>query len=205
MSSESLKKTVRNDDHTQPGSIQLILGSMFAGKSTELLRLGRRASHAGKKILMLKHDMDTRYHNTKMVTHDGHVSSQHCLTVKTLNDVPEHLLHDIDMIGIDEGQFWHGIVSFCKRWASRGKMIVVSALDGDYKRKPFQAISMLIPLADKVHKIRAMCQQCGRKAPFTHFTKNPSLMQDKNTYIGGDQEYEALCRMCYEKATRGDD
>ena len=133
MSSSSSQK--RHDD----GEIQLILGPMFAGKTTELFRRMRRQRYAKQEIILIKHTSDTRY-DTKysskrdVHTHDGIKAPS--TVVKKLSEVDsEHLSH-MDVIGIDEGQFFSDIVEFCEKWASRGKIVIVAALNADFQRKP---------------------------------------------------------------------
>jgi thymidine kinase len=174
------------------GEIQLILGPMFSGKSTELLRRIRRYTVAKRKCLVVKYKQDTRYSQESLATHDR----QQWVAVPT-DKLDE--LHDLanayDVIGIDEGQFFPDIVPFCEEMANRGKTIVVAALDGTFQRKPFGSVLELIPLAESVVKLTAICQECQAPAAFSKRLGAETQVE----LIGGADKYVAVCRRCYHE------
>lgn len=174
------------------GQIQLIMGGMFSGKSTELMRRFRRYLLGGKRCILLKYADDTRYCSDnvqKVVTHDR--ISEDAVAVRHLYDVD---VSDFDVICIDEGQFMKDLVGFCDEMARGGKVVVVAGLDGSFLRKPFQNIAELIPLADHVDKLTAICMRCGNDAPFTKCISQETEFQ----VIGGADKYEARCRTCFD-------
>lgn len=174
-------------------SVELICGSMFSGKTSELLRRMNRLRIANKKVLLVKHQADDRYSQSSVSTHDG--GSHPAISVSNLLDIDGTLLDSCDVIGIDEGQFFSDLAIFVDTMANKGKTILIAALDGTYHRKIFQPIADVIPLCDAIHKFRAVCKECGRDAPFTHLKKHPAT--DCIQIIGGDELYESLCRSCW--------
>ncbi|XP_063817366.1 thymidine kinase, cytosolic isoform X2 [Pseudophryne corroboree] len=146
------------------GQIQVIFGPMFSGKSTELMRRVRRFQIAQYKCMVIKYAKDTRYSKEQLATHDRHTMS--AVSACNLADVfSEALTHCV--IGIDEGQFFPDVVEFCEDMANRGKTIIVAALDGTFQRKAFGDILNLVPLAESVVKLNAVCMECYREASYT--------------------------------------
>eukprot|EP00735_Rhodelphis_limneticus_P013298 TRINITY_DN6910_c0_g1::TRINITY_DN6910_c0_g1_i1::g.13363::m.13363 TRINITY_DN6910_c0_g1::TRINITY_DN6910_c0_g1_i1::g.13363 ORF type:complete len:268 (+),score=34.48,sp/P04184/KITH_MOUSE/61.02/2e-64,TK/PF00265.13/1.4e-63,AAA_14/PF13173.1/0.0011,DBD_Tnp_Mut/PF03108.10/0.85,DBD_Tnp_Mut/PF03108.10/3.9e+02,DBD_Tnp_Mut/PF03108.10/5.1e+03,AAA_10/PF12846.2/0.26 TRINITY_DN6910_c0_g1_i1:71-805(+) len=174
------------------GSIQLILGPMFSGKSTELVRIIRRYGIAGRKCLVIKYKNDTRYSDECLSTHDRQMIPAIALE-RLLPDALSFHVDDIDCIGIDEGQFFPDIVQFCEEMANRGKTVVVSALDGDFQRKPFGSILELVPKCEGVFKLTSVCTHCGADAAFSKRIVPGTQVED----IGGSDKYVAVCRPCY--------
>ncbi|KAI6214229.1 hypothetical protein M3Y94_00243200 [Aphelenchoides besseyi] len=174
------------------GSINLIVGPMFSGKTTELLRQCRRHTLAKRSVVIVKYKKDTRYDDIMVCTHDS--LKMEGLRAIRLADVWDRLM-DSDVIGIDEGQFFEDVVERAELLANCGKTVIVAALDGDYKRKQFESIAKLVPLAEKVEKITAVCQFCGHSASFTLRT----IMSDVREVIGGAEMYQAVCRHCYHR------
>jgi thymidine kinase len=175
------------------GSISLILGCMFASKSTALLGRMRRVQHAHKKTLLIKFAADMRYHSTLMSTHDR--SMAEALPVSTLAEVDDNLINAVDAIFIDEGSFFPDLIIFCEKWANSGKEVTVASLDGTSNREPFGQICELVPLAERVDKLTAVCMCCRVKdASFTirNNTDNANTIQ-----IGGAELYSAACRDCW--------
>ncbi|GLE09457.1 hypothetical protein PINS_up021121 [Pythium insidiosum] len=166
------------------GQLQLIVGPMFSGKSTELVRRMRRFQHAKLKCLVVKSTLDTRYSETHLSTHDR--TTFQARPVQRLAEVRE-LVHEYDVIGVDEGQFFPDLVEFCTGVAAEGKVVIVAALDGTFDRKPFGGVCDLIPSAEQVIKLNAVCTQCGRDAA----DKSVNL-------IGGSDLYEPRCRQCFD-------
>ncbi len=173
------------------GEIQLIVGPMFSGKTTELLRRLRRYTIADRSCLLLKYHGDQRYTSaSEVTTHDrGSAPAQIC---KNLCDVEKlALAHEI--IGIDEGQFFPDIASWADKLANGGRTVIVAALDGTYQRKPFQSISDLLPLVETVSKLCAICSVCKMDASFTKRTSDETEVE----VIGGSDKYAASCRRCF--------
>ncbi|KAI6180227.1 Thymidine kinase, cytosolic [Aphelenchoides besseyi] len=181
-----------NCDDTSRGSINLIVGPMFSGKTTELLRQCRRHTLAKRSVVIVKYKKDTRYDDVMICTHDS--LKMDGLRAIRLGDVWEKLMNS-DVIGIDEGQFFEDVVEGAETLANCGKMVIVAALDGDYKRKQFESIAKLVPLAEKVEKITAVCQFCGHSASFTLRT----IASNVREVIGGAEMYQAVCRYCYHR------
>nr|XP_045015065.1 thymidine kinase, cytosolic isoform X2 [Jaculus jaculus] len=173
------------------GQIQVILGPMFSGKSTELMRRVRRFQIAQYKCLVVKYAKDTRYSNS-FSTHDR--NTMDALPACLLRDVTQEAL-SVAVIGIDEGQFFPDIVDFCEAMANAGKTVIVAALDGTFQRKAFGSILNLVPLAESVVKLTAVCMECYREASYT---KRLGLEKEVEV-IGGADKYHSVCRLCYFK------
>lgn len=180
------------------GQIQLILGPMFAGKSTELIRRFRRYLIIGHKCLMIKYSKDERYSSEQVVTHDK--TSISGVKADQLDEKIVAIANDYDVVGVDEGQFFPDVVDFCELMANKGKIVVVSALDGTFERKPFGTILGLIPLAEDVVKLNAICNICKGQAAFTKRTTNETEVE----VIGGSDKYIATCRSCFTEETTVD-
>jgi thymidine kinase len=179
------------------GRLELILGPMFSGKSTELQRRLRRHQLAGASTLVIKFSGDTRYDSVAgaqaVVTHDGRAASAHATT--TLADV-YHLVKSVSVVGIDEGQFFDD-VALAESWASAGKTVIVAGLDATFERTPFLSLLNLVSRAESVTKLTAVCSHCGADASFTH-RKLPTV--SGASLIGGAEAYEAMCRQCHAAA-----
>lgn len=178
------------------GKIQLIIGPMWAEKTSELIRRCRRYKHAGKKCVMVKYIEDRRYSEDFIVTHDG--NKYEAIACKKLEDIKHQLdILDYDVMGIDEGQFYDDIVEFCEEMANEGKIVIVAALDGTFERKPFKRILELVPLCEDVMKLSGVCMKCGKEASFTR--RNSANQGDnvKIIDIGGSDKYMCVCRKCY--------
>lgn len=174
------------------GMIDLVFGPMFAGKSTELLRRIKRYRVASKSCLVIKYANDTRYSDKCVSTHDQQMIE--AVSCDRLMDVQEKAL-DFDIIGIDEGQFFEDIVEFSEQMANEGKMVIIAALDGTFERKAFGKVLELIPLAESITKLDAVCVDCKHSASFTK-----RLCDSKETeLIGGAEIYKPVCRGCYNK------
>jgi thymidine kinase len=194
------------------GEIQIIFGPMFSGKSTEMFRRLRRFVVSDYKCMVVKYAKDTRYasrydlispmddlititNGTSVVTHDGvSVNAYGTETLETFqNEIGEEVLRTIDVIGIDEGQFFPDVVEYVEKWANLGKVIVVAALDGTFQRKSFNDILNLIPLAESITKLTSICQYCKKEASFSLRVGTEQQIE----LIGGKGEYYAVCRRCY--------
>ncbi|MCO5547776.1 hypothetical protein L7F22_001228 [Adiantum nelumboides] len=178
------------------GSIHLIVGPMFAGKTTALLERVEEEASAGRKIALVKSDKDTRYGLTSIVSHDGR--QMPCWAVPSLasfkSQIGEQEYAKLDVIGIDEAQFLKDLCSFCQIAADyEGKTLIVAGLDGDFQRNKFGSILDLVPLADSIVKLSSHCELCGKPALFT-FRKTDDRSKE---VIGGTDMYMPVCRQHY--------
>ena len=176
------------------GSIEVVCGSMFSGKTEELIRRMKRAKFAKQKVEIFKPAIDVRYSEDDVVSHDHNV-----ITSTPVDSSGNILLmaDDVDVVGIDEAQFFDdGIVDVCTQLANDGKRVVVAGLDMDFKGKPFGPMPALLAIAEDVYKTHAICVRCGNLAYVSHRL----VKSDKRVLLGETQEYEPLCRECYIKA-----
>ena len=176
------------------GSIELITGSMFSGKTEELIRRLRRAQFAGLKVEIFKPSLDKRYSETRVVSHDDKS------IISTAVDNASAILllsGNVDVIGIDEAQFFDdSIVQVCNTLADNGLRIIVAGLDMDFMGKPFGPMPALLSVAEFVTKVHAICMRCGNLAQFS-FRKS----EDEQVVLLGEKNlYEPLCRNCYNAA-----
>ena len=182
----------------RPGRIEVVCGSMFSGKTEELIRRMRRAKFARQKVEIFKPAMDTRYSEDDVVSHDRH--SIKSTPIESSAEILK-LSSDIDVVGIDEAQFLdNGIVDVCNTLANRGVRVIVAGLDMDYKGVPFGPIPALCAIADEVSKVHAICVKCGALAYVSHRIVD----NDRRVLLGETGEYEPLCRDCYQKAMKKD-
>jgi len=172
------------------GQIQLIFGPMFSGKSTELIRRLKRYRVAQYEVLIVKYDKDNRYSDEGIATHCG--QSLPAIATSSLASLSQKA-EQYDVIGIDEGQFFPGLVEWCEGMADRGKVVVVAALDGTFQRRAFSNILELVPLAESVVKLVAVCMGCFRDAAFSKRITREAGVE----VIGGADKYMAVCRACY--------
>ncbi|CAL1278768.1 unnamed protein product [Larinioides sclopetarius] len=180
-----------NNPSRQKGQIQVIFGPMFSGKTTELIRRLRRYQIAKHKCLIVKYAKDVRYDADNIATHDRQCLSAVCAT--TLTDL-KNTAANYSVIGIDEGQFFPDTVSFAEEMANNGKIVIVAALDGTFQRKAFGDILQLVPLAESVIKLTAVCMLCFDEASFTKRIGTETQVE----IIGGTDKYMAVCRKCYK-------
>ncbi|KAL6658060.1 hypothetical protein ACP70R_004307 [Stipagrostis hirtigluma subsp. patula] len=178
------------------GEIHVIVGPMFAGKTTALLRRVQAESSNGRSVVLIKSDKDNRYGLDSVVTHDG--TKMACWALSELSSFRDKLgiesYDKVDVIGIDEAQFFDDLYDFCCKAADHdGKVVVVAGLDGDYKRKKFGSVLDIVPLADSVTKLTARCELCGRRAFFTL----RKTQETKTELIGGADVYMPVCRQHY--------
>jgi len=179
--------------YEQKGWIEVICGSMFSGKTEELIRRLKRAKIAKLKIEIFKPEIDTRYDEKNVVSHDENVvnstpvqSSSQILLLAT----------NVDVIGIDEAQFFDDeLPSVCNQLANKGIRVIVAGLDMDYLGKPFGPIPALLAMAEYVTKVHAICVGCGDIAQHSHRT----VVSDKLVVLGEIESYEPLCRACFQK------
>ena len=177
-----------------PGRIEVVCGSMFSGKTEELIRRMKRAKFAKQKVEIFKPSIDTRYSDEDVVSHDQ--NSIHSTPIESSGSLLL-LASDIDVVGIDEAQFFdNGLVEVCNELANRGVRVIVAGLDMDFKGIPFGPIPALCAIADEVTKVHAICVRCGALAYVSHRL----ISNDRRVLLGEKDEYEPLCRECYQKA-----
>ena len=177
----------------RPGRIEVVCGSMFSGKTEELIRRMKRAKFAKQKVEIFKPSLDTRYSDVDVVSHDQHsIPSTPIDSSSTI----ALLSSDIDVVGIDEAQFLDdGVVDVCNDLANRGVRVIVAGLDTDFQGKPFGPMPALCAIADEVTKVHAICVKCGALAYISHRL----VANDKRVLLGEQMEYEPLCRECYQR------
>jgi thymidine kinase len=177
------------------GFIEVISGSMFSGKTEELIRRLKRAKIANQKVEIYKPIVDTRYSDREVVSHDANA------IMSTPVPSASHILllaSNVEVVGIDEAQFFDdGLVEVCNELANRGLRVIVAGLDMDFRGKPFGPIPDLFAIADYVTKVHAICTRCGNLAQFSYRKSDT----DKLVLLGEKDEYEPLCRACYLEAT----
>jgi len=176
------------------GSIEVITGSMFSGKTEELIRRLRRAQYAGLKVEIFKPSLDNRYSETRVVSHDD----KSILSTPVDNSSAILLLAgDVNVVGIDEAQFFdRSIVDVCNELADKGIRIVIAGLDMDFAGKPFGPMPALLAIAEYVTKVHAICMRCGNLAQYS-FRKSE---EEQVVLLGEKNLYEPLCRTCYNAA-----
>lgn len=178
----------------RPGRIEVVCGSMFSGKTEELIRRMKRAKFAKQKVEIFKPSIDTRYSDEDVVSHDQ--NSIHSTPIESSGSLLL-LASDIDVVGIDEAQFFdNGLVEVCNELANRGVRVIVAGLDMDFMGIPFGPIPALCAIADEVTKVHAICVRCGALAYVSHRL----ISNDRRVLLGEKDEYEPLCRECYQKA-----
>ena len=172
--------------------IQLIIGPMFSGKTTELLRRLQRARIAGKKVILLRPQIDTR----ETITHDE-LKTTGSIPQLVLNNLEDFDINSYEYIGIDEGQFFKNLAQNLNIWATNGRHIIVAGLDATSELTPFEEIIQLIPYAEEVTKLNAVCTKCG--SDFGAFTKFVGNEKKDKILVGGKGLYEARCRNCWKE------
>lgn len=177
----------------RPGRVEVICGSMFSGKTEELIRRMKRAQFARQSVEIFKPAIDTRYSEGDVVSHDQ--NTIRCTPVESSGAVLL-LAADTDVVGLDEVQFFDdGIVDVCNMLADRGTRVIVAGLDMDFRGRPFGPMPALCAIADDVTKVHAICVRCGSLAYVSHRL----VPGDKRIMLGETSEYEPLCRSCYNK------
>ena len=180
----------------RPGRIEVVCGSMFSGKTEELIRRMKRAKFAKQRVEIFKPTVDTRYSDEDVVSHDQ--NAIHSTPIDASGAILL-LASDIDVVGIDEAQFLDdGLVNVCNELANKGVRVIIAGLDMDYKGVPFGPIPALCAIADEVTKVHAICVRCGALAYVSHRLVN----NDHRVLLGEKEEYEPLCRDCYQKALK---
>lgn len=174
------------------GWIEVICGSMFSGKTEELIRRIKRAKIANQKIQIFKPVTDNRYHETNVVSHDE--NSIVSVAINTSSEILNNV-SDVNVVGIDEAQFFdEKLPEVCQKLAVRGIRVIIAGLDMDYKGKPFGPIPYLLSIAEYITKVHAICPHCGNLA--THSYRLSS--ENDTVVLGSKDKYEPRCRICYE-------
>ncbi len=181
------------------GQITVICGSMFAGKSEELIRLARRALYAKKAVQVFKPLIDARYHETMVVTHMG--VRHEAAAVRTVTELRNAIAPETQVVCIEEAQFFDSsLVDLAVELADRGREVICAGLDQDFRRMPFGPMATLMAIADEVVKLRAICVKCGAPASHTYrqIDGKPAHWDDPVILVGATEVYEARCRNCFE-------
>ncbi|QGY45153.1 thymidine kinase [Maribellus comscasis] len=180
--------------HKKVGVIEVVAGSMFSGKTEELIRRLKRAKIAKQRVEIYKPIIDVRYSETEVVSHD-----ENSIRSTPVENSANILLYsnDVDVIGIDEAQFFDkGLIEVAAKLANMGIRVIVAGLDMDFKGVPFGPIPGLMAIADHVTKVHAICVRCGNIAQFSH-----RLSEKEQVVLLGEKDiYEPLCRSCYREA-----
>lgn len=183
----------------QKGSIEVICGSMFSGKTEELIRRMKRAQYARLQVEIFKPAYDNRYHENHVVSHDSNsipsTAVEHSSAILLLSQ-------NTRVVGIDEGQFFdEGLVDVCNDLANRGVRVIVAGLDMDFKGRPFGPIPGLMAIAEHISKVHAVCMQCGAPASYSYRISSAS----EQLLLGEKEHYEPRCRVCFYKNPHNDD
>ncbi|WP_062052026.1 thymidine kinase [Bacillus sp. JCM 19034] len=181
------------------GSIEIICGSMFSGKSEELIRRVRRVSYGKQLVQVFKPMIDNRYSEEEVVSHNG---TKVCATpVECASDILDQVEENTDVVAIDEVQFFDEmIVQVVEKLADKGKRVICAGLDRDFRGEPFGPIQPLLAIAEEVTKLQAICLKCGAPASRTQRLINgkPASYDDPIVLVGASETYEPRCRSCHE-------
>ena len=174
------------------GWIEVIAGSMFSGKSEELIRRLRRAKIARQKVQVFKPDIDKRFSQDHIVSHSE--MKHESANVRTAADVRASVEPDTEVVGIDEAQFFDNeLIKVVHELAERGMRVIVAGLDQDYTGKPWEPVPQLLAVAEYITKTHAICMKCGQPANYTQRT----FESEERVAVGGEGMYEARCRQCF--------
>ncbi|MEY3236014.1 MAG: hypothetical protein RI883_115 [Bacteroidota bacterium] len=173
------------------GWIEVVCGSMFSGKTEELIRRLKRAQFANQKLLLFKPIIDDRYSEENVVSHQG--SSLKAIAVNDSREILQIWTNEM-VVAIDEAQFFdEGIIEACNFLASKGVRVIIAGLDMDYLGVPFGPMPKLLAIAEYVTKVHAICVSCGNLAQFSHRTAN----EKEQVLVGATEKYKPLCRTCF--------
>ncbi|HMT09557.1 MAG TPA: thymidine kinase [Pyrinomonadaceae bacterium] len=174
------------------GWIEVIVGSMFSGKSEELIRRLNRARIARQKVQVFKPVIDARYSVEQIASHSGHKHDS--IPVSNTAEMLAAIVDDVQVVGIDEGQFFDmPIIEAVNELARSGKRVIVAGLDQDYTGKPFEPMPQLLSIAEFITKTHAICVKCGGTANYSQRT----VESDARVEVGASDKYEARCRICF--------
>ncbi len=181
------------------GWIEIVCGSMFSGKTEELIRRIRRARIAKQKLQVFKPALDDRYHSEQVASHNG--LQWEAIPVGDAREILERLDPDTSVVAVDEAQFFDwGISGVCNELASRGLRVILAGLDMDFRGEPFGPMPLLMAEAEEVTKLQAICVVCGAPASRTQrlIDNQPAAYDDPTILVGGSESYEARCRHCHQ-------
>lgn len=177
----------------QQGWIEVICGSMFSGKTEELIRRIKRTQFANQSLVLFKPAIDNRYSENNVVSHQG--NAVEAVLINTSAEILR-IWNNEKVVAIDEAQFFDkGIINVCHVLASKGARVIIAGLDMDYTGKPFGPMPNLLAIAEYVTKVHAICLSCGNLAQFSHRTASESTQ----VLVGAVEKYQPLCRSCYNK------
>ena len=194
---DELVAQVNHEDPPPPvrssaGWVEVIAGSMFSGKSEELIRRLRRARIARQKVQVFKPVIDSRFSDNHIVSHSEmrHESSN----IRTAAEIMSNVEPDTEVVGIDEGQFFdEELVNVANELARRGVRVIIAGLDQDYTGKPFEPMPQLLAIAEYITKTHAICMKCGQPANYSQRT----FESEERVAVGASDKYEARCRACF--------
>jgi thymidine kinase len=190
--------------NNQPcGKLEVISGSMFSGKTEELMHRLRRAEYAKKNVITIKHEIDNRGTYSCILSHNGVKREAYPITSceEGLGSLIQLANDEVDVIGLDEVQFFpEETIPILQMLVSQGKRVIVAGLDTDFRGEPFGIVPLLMALADDVKKLHAICLSCGNEANFTQrlIDGRPATYDEPTILVGGQECYEARCRACYQ-------
>jgi thymidine kinase len=177
----------------QHGWIEVICGSMFSGKTEELIRRIKRAQFANQKLLLFKPSIDNRYSEDSVVSHQG--NALQATLVNSSGEIWNHWKNE-RVVAIDEAQFFDAeIIAICNELAKKGVRVIIAGLDMDYLGNPFGPMPQLLSIAEYVTKVHAICVSCGNLAQYSHRTAE----EKEQVLVGAVEKYEPLCRSCFNK------
>ena len=185
------------------GWIEIICGSMFSGKTEEMIRRVRRARIAKQKVQVFKPALDNRYHAVQVASHNG--LQWEAIPIGSAQEILERLEPDTTVVAVDEVQFFDSKLSaVCNELAARGLRVILAGLDTDFRGEPFGPMPLLMAEAEEVTKLQAICVVCGAPASRTQRLINgePAAHDDPVILVGGSESYEARCRHCHQVPRR---
>ncbi len=184
------------NSHKKRGVIEVVTGSMFSGKTEELIRRLRRAVYARQKVEIFKPAVDSRFSETEVISHDENAIL--CTSVENSSNILL-LTSNVDVVGIDEAQFFDkGLPDVVVSLANRGTRVIVAGLDMNFRGEPFGVMPQIMAVADYVTKLHAICMQCGSIAQFSHRISE----KEQLFLLGNNETYEPLCRSCFLEAQK---
>ena len=192
-------KPLEEDPALRSGSLTVISGSMFSGKTEELIRLSRRALYARRSVQVFKHAIETRSEHDEIRSHNG--IPHEAIPVTSSEDLLEKVDPATDVVAVEEAQFFElGIVQACRKLADGGYDVLVAGLDMDFRGEPFGPMPGLLAEADEIVKLRAICARCGRDAARSQrlIDGRPAPVSAPTILVGAEESYEARCRHCHE-------
>ncbi|MEA1939849.1 MAG: thymidine kinase [Candidatus Caldatribacteriota bacterium] len=186
-------------EEKKSGWIEVICGSMFSGKSEELIRRVRRVQIAKKKVQVFKPAIDNRYEIQYIYSHNG--SKVEAININNSSDIQKKLKPDTEVVAVDEVQFFDdNIIDISQKLADQGKRIIIAGLDQNFRGEPFGPVPQLLAIAEYIDKLQAICMVCGKSASRTQRLINghPAKYSDPTILVGAKESYEARCRRCHK-------